>query len=171
MLDTIISVLIQKGFDGKEKSYESALLRDSLRERLAREVRLNLAMWDLPASKPRPQAFAAMVSRDAFDSVCMLNLPLRLILDASGLATDAKALLEAGPPSDSSDARFKLWAVGITNEIILVERIWHRLCVLKYRQNLDGSLGNLEYLMHLHRALELTLVPRPALQDSTSSPS
>lgn len=51
MLDTIIAVLIEKGLDGKAKSTESALLRDALRERLAREVRLKLALWSLMREK------------------------------------------------------------------------------------------------------------------------
>ena len=152
MLDAIIAVLIENGLDGKAKTTESALLRESLRERLAREVRLNLALWSLPASKPRPDAFATMVSRDAFDAVCTLNLPLRLILDADKLSDDARALLDNGSNGNPPDARFKQWTAGIRSEVILVERIWHRLRVLQYRQDLDGSLGNLEYLMHLHRA-------------------
>ncbi|KGE03822.1 hypothetical protein [Pseudohaliea rubra] len=164
MLDTIIAVLIEKGLDGKAKSSESALLRDTLRERSAREVRLNLALWKLPASKPRPHAFAAMVSSDAFDAVCTLNLPLRSILDVNELAAEAKDLLEAGPEGERLDTRFKQWAAGITNEVILVERIWHRLRVLQCRQDLDGSLGNLDHLMHLHRALEMRLTSHPATQ-------
>lgn len=70
MLDAIIAVLIEKGLDGKPKPAESALLRDTLPERLAREVKLNLTLWNLPASKPRPQSFAAMFSRDASDAYC-----------------------------------------------------------------------------------------------------
>lgn len=85
-----------------------------------------------------------MVSRDAFDAVCTLNLSLRLILLANRLAAEAKALLEAGPEGDRSDARVKQGPAGITNEMILVEPIWHRLRVLQYRQDLDGSLGNLD---------------------------
>lgn len=104
MLDAIIAVLIEKGLDGKTKSTESALLRESLRERLAREVRLNLALWNLPASKPRPEAFAAMVSRDAFDVVCTLNLPLRLILDADALSPEARELLDTGSDGNHPDA-------------------------------------------------------------------
>lgn len=56
MLDTIIATLIEKRLDGKANSTEGALLRDALREHLARNVRINLALWNLPASKPRPQS-------------------------------------------------------------------------------------------------------------------
>lgn len=148
----IISVLIEKGIDGWEKSKEAELLRDSLRERLSREVRFNLAIWNLPATKPQPEAFAAMMSSEAFNAVCTLNLPLRLILDPNSLDAKAKQIMDEHP-----DGNFKNWTDGISNEVTLVERIWHRLKVLQYRQDLDGSLGNLEYLMHLHRVLHATL--------------
>lgn len=159
MFDAIIAALIEKGIDVKNKTQESELLRTAVRERLGREVRLNLAMWNLPAARPRPKVFAAMVSMEAIEAVCMLNLPLRIVLDEESLSITARKFLDTGGEGDSSDGNFRRWAAGITSEVILVERIWHRLRVLKFRQVLDGSLGNLAYLMHLHRAMEITLQP------------
>lgn len=159
MLDSVISLLLEKSLDGRAKSAESSMLREALRERLAREVRLNLAMWDLPATKPQPEIFASLVCIEAFDAICTLNLPLRLILNQDGLSISARRYIEAEAAKEKSDSRFKQWTADINNEVVLVERIWHRLRVLRYRQNLNGSFGNLEYLMHLHRALLLTLQP------------
>lgn len=86
----------------------------------------------------------------------------------SGLAALANSLLETGHHGERPDARFKQWATGVTNEVILVERSWYRARVLRHRQYVDGRLGDPDYLMHSHRALKLMLALHDALEEATS---
>ena len=157
MIDNIIAILIEKGWDTKTRSAQSRLLRDALRERLAREVRLNLAVWDLCKGKSSQKDIADLLSMEALGSLCSLNLPLRVILDDVSLPLKAKALLKGENRKALIDARFKRWSASIVSEVDLVERSWHRMHVLKSRKNVDGEVGNLDYLFHLLRALEIAL--------------
>ena len=94
---------------------------------------------------------------DALGSLCSLNLPLKVVLDEARLAPKVKALLQGENRNASIDARFKRWSASIETEVDLVERIWHRMHVLKSRRKVGGEVGNLDYLFHLVRALDASL--------------
>ncbi|MBK1617446.1 MULTISPECIES: hypothetical protein [Chromatiaceae] len=68
------------------------------------------------------------------------------------LAAQAKALLEAGPKSERPDARFTLWAAGITNDgdpcrAALAPAARAAVLVAKSIGHCDVKLGPLTYLV------------------------
>jgi hypothetical protein len=158
MLEAIVINLIDKisgkTWDQIASSNQTRLLREVVHERILRELRLNIAVWQLFREKAEPGIVAKLISVAAFNEVSSLSVPLRLLFNTNSLSKSARDLLIDG---GKIDGRYKKWSAGIDNEIDLIERIWHRLRVLEARQQLKGSLGNMEYLMHLHRVLVMAL--------------
>ncbi|MDD2546294.1 MAG: hypothetical protein PHI55_08435 [Burkholderiaceae bacterium] len=150
--------LISLGLEKWGTAKEARLLRAAIRDRLHREVKLNLEVWKLYDKAEQPAIdLADLVSVAAFNEVCSLNLPLWAVLaDRPALSPTVQGHLQQTGNAQRNGNYVRLTA-DIATEIDLIERIWHRLRVLKARHSLDGSLGDCAYLMHLHAALDLHL--------------
>lgn len=158
----LLGTLFSKGIQHWSASKEASLLKAALRDRLHREVRLNLEVWKLFESskdKPEPSKLADLLSMDAFREVCTLNLPLSELMADEDLPEKAQQLLQQ-KGVDKPNKNYTNWARDIRTEVDLIERIWHRLHVLKVRQQLGGALGDGAYLIHLHRVLAMSLQTR-----------
>lgn len=156
LLSGIVSTIASLGAEQWRRSSEVGFLRDALRERLHREVRLNLELYEILSEEEQLPRFDELMSADAFLEVCSLNLPLSRILGSDPLPTEVRdLLLQKGAATPNGN--FVNWSQNIQCEIELIERVWHRMRVLRIRGRIDGSLGNLEYLRHLLRALDASL--------------
>lgn len=159
LLSGLIGTIFSKGLDHWNGSREARLVKLALRDRLHREVRLNLEIWklfDQRKNKPTPEVLASLLSVKAFDEICTLNFPLSELLGAECLPSDVSRHLQLeGKPN--ANKKFKQRVKSITSEVDLIERIWHRLHILKARQQLSGSLGDIDYLKHLLVGLDIAL--------------
>lgn len=158
----VFSNLISKGLETWSEAKETELLRAAIRSRLHREVKLNLEIWKLVRKEAENVVLADLVSSDAFSEICSLNLPLDALLGRDPLPLEVFQLLQQYQ-NTSANQNYINWAKEIQTEIDLIERIWHRLRVLKVRKELNGSMGDTGYLFHLHAALEICLRLRMAV--------
>jgi len=157
MLEALATNLVVSCFDKTwsqiSKTQEASLVRCAARDRLQRELRLNLEVWKLTRRSASSEQLAELLSMDAFDEVMSLSAPLKVLFLKNALSAKAIEYLLR----DNIDKRFKKWSANINNEVELVERTWYRLRVLKVRRKINGSVGSLAYLMHLHEALDIAL--------------
>ena len=155
-LSGIVSTIASLSAERWARSTEVRFLRDALRERLHREVRLNLELYEILSDEGQLPRFDELMYADAFREVSLLNLPLSRILGSDPLPTEVRDLL-LQKAAVTPHGNFVNWSQNIHSEIDLIERVWHRMRVLRIRARIDGSLGNLEYLHHLLRALDGSL--------------
>lgn len=154
----VTTKLVGLGLEKWGSAKEARLLRAAIRDRLHRDVKLNLEVWKLYEKSEDPAtALADLISVTAFNEVCSLNLPLWAVLsDMPALSRNVQDHMQQNNVAHPN-GNYSRWTADIHTEIDLIERIWHRLRVLKARCSLDGSLGDCAYLMHLHTALDLHL--------------
>ena len=159
VLSGLVPTLFAKGLERWSSTKEAEWFKAAIRNRLLREVRLNLEIWklfDRPKEIPDPSKLAELLSIQAFNEVCTLSLPLSELMGSEPLGADVLRYLrmEEHPNPNKS---YQNWVKTIETEVDLIERIWHRLHVLKARHQLGGELGDNAYLMHLLRGLDMSL--------------
>lgn len=162
LLSGLIGTIFSKGLDYWNGSREARLVKLALRDRLHREVRLNLEIWklfDQRKNKPTPEFLASLLSIKAFDEVCTLNFPLSELLGTERLSPNVCRHLQLEGKTNANK-RVRQRVKSISTEVDLIERIWHRLHILKERQQLGGSLGDNDYLKHLLVCLDISLNER-----------
>lgn len=151
---SLLSSLITKTWDQLADTHQFRQLREAARERLLRDTALNVEVWNICADVPDKQMVVDAFNINAFNEMAGQDVPLRLFLRAKDLPQAAINYLRN---TETPDARYRVWTAEIHTEVELFERLWHRLRVLKVRSTVLGTHGNLDYLMHLHRALALSL--------------
>ena len=159
MLENLVMLALQKGWDSLEKGSEAKKLRLAIRSRLARETRFNLEVFKGLDDPDKLSLVAAACSIEAIDEICSLNIPISLFFDGEELP---EGVIEYLRGESVSNGNFKKWTADIHNEVELVERVWHRLRILKVRYTQQVALGDLDYGRHLLQALLQSLTENKA---------
>lgn len=154
MIERLLMFSLEKGWGALEKGANTKKLRQAVRARLARETRFNLELWQLSHKKMGKSLFAEGCRLDAIEEVCSLSVPISLFFDDNGLNKDAASLLVGDTVTNEN---YKKWAAEISNEVDLIERVWHRLQLLKIRHAQAVPLGDVRYACHLLRGLDKSL--------------
>lgn len=148
--------ILSQGWSELQKRVEFKRFREAVVDRLGRELRLNLELWDLSQGRlGKDVDWSRLITSNAFDELFRLPVPLRLVLnDHKSLSDVAVKYLQGG---SLRDTRYATWAKNITTEVDLAERIWHRMRALTVRQELGWLPGSAEYLVFLQRAMLMHL--------------
>ena len=145
IIDKIVEAVIELGYEGYKTSKETKLLRLIVKENIKRELNSNLALLDEVSKVDRTTPIKAdeikriLISEltfDEFETYCKLHLPLSLLLPS---VLDHK----------NTPKKYKSRIIDIEYESDLVERIYHRLQILKVRANKDLELGDIKYIRAL----------------------
>jgi hypothetical protein len=137
-----------QGIEAFFEKQEGRNLRDMLRERLLREMRFNselLSHRGLESIQKVDQLDAR-----ALEFVFSQPLPLKALFPRL-LSEDDKTKI-AG-----SSQRAKQRINGLLGEADLIERVWLRMSIAKFRARNGLPLGDVDYLSHLIIGLRLSL--------------
>ena len=149
-----IATLIAEFYKDDSKS---KLFRAAIRDRLRREVRFNLEVFELLNEKKFPvESILAAMEFSAISELFHLPIPVQKILNSHGLHDSAKAVLEQ-QYAIKQNKKHIAWAKTINNECELLERIWQRIAVLRVRTTKEVGQGDVPYLLRLMHAFEATL--------------
>jgi hypothetical protein len=158
-LDKMAEIFLNTGIDQLIKNKEFNRLREAINEKIEREIRFNQELLKEIVRRKTPDNLA-LVSRmtealqtTAFDSIIESSIPLGAIFDNKDICEDAWKDFWDNYPYPSLN--FFNWAKGISNETLLIERIYHRIKIIKVFSNLEISKGHqsLKYVMFLISAM------------------
>jgi hypothetical protein len=161
ILESVVGQFIGKGVEYLKGSIEFKRSKDAINERIARELRFNdeLLKAILKHKKgEKPELISHLtesLQTKAFDAISDSSIPLTLFFAESDIRQeDWKSIQEKFPyPS----AIYFKWASTIGDSTELIERIYHRMKIIKLFSALDISKNqqSIKYVLFLIRAYQL----------------
>jgi hypothetical protein len=148
MVTDVLRGMIQHGTKSHENSKEIEALRTVLRERLLREMRYNAEL--LKEQKLDENVRVLNVETDTLEFAVTQGVPLQMLLNRS---ISDSVLQKAAGGSDKHLADL----LALNSEDKLIERLMHRVKVVKIRAKYGISLGDVSYLRKLVFAAQLAL--------------
>lgn len=148
MVTDVLRGMIQHGTKASTDNKELEALRTVLRERLHRDMRYNAELL-----KEQQLDIAVRVlnlERDTLEFVVTQGIPLQTLLNRP---VSESVLRKAAGGSDKHLADL----LALKSEADLIERLLHRMKLVKIRAQYDIRLGDLSYLRKLVFAAQLTL--------------
>ena len=152
MLDMFLSptlkLLFDYGFERFKSRKQVKTIRKVLSERLLREIKLNLEIFsDL---KDEEEIAIKAIDTSIIEAIFSQPIPLGLLFD------------NRIPDGDREDAcqenqNYRNWMQTILTEADLIERVWHRLAIAKFRQSNNISKGDIKYLKQLLLLMKVCL--------------
>jgi hypothetical protein len=142
---------IKLGVDEVRKRADFKNLRLVLRERLHREVRLNVEIAE-ELGIERPKAVLSLRTA-AIEQLFDQPFPLRVLFDEE-FSLAARELIVG---KDRQNKTYERRIEGIKTEGDLIERLWIRVAVARLRAENGKSLGDVRYIERLFKGLEASL--------------
>ena len=148
LVTEVLRSIVQHGADSHADSKELRMLRSVVRERLRRDMRYNA---ELLSEQKLDHNFRVLnLATDALDFVASQGVPLEIILNRS---TSEKVLRSAA----GDNAKHISHLLRLTTEAELIERLIHRIRIVRLRAQCDVGLGDAAYLRKLIVAAHLSL--------------
>jgi hypothetical protein len=161
ILESVVGQFIGKGVEYLKGSIEFNRSKDAINERIARELRFNdeLLKAILKHKKEKEPELISHLTESlqttAFDAISDSSIPLTLFFAESDIRQeDWKSIQEKFPyPS----AIYSKWASTIGDPTMLIERIYHRMKIIKLFSTLDISKNqqSIKYVLFLIRAYQI----------------
>lgn len=151
-LEKLLCELVEVGQEKFRARSDVKNLRQLIRQRLLRELRLNDELLSYRTIDDAVRLKA--IETSALSAVMHQSIPLEMFFDK----TLSEATLQRLAKGDGRQVRR---VAGIKTEKDLLERWWHRVSLAKIRLELAGKTGDLAYLRRLCFCLRLALEEAP----------
>lgn len=147
LANAAVTQVLKLGLDKWQTSKELRVLRQLLRERLAREMRFNVE-WHHIAPLNQQQiieCYDTSTTQELFRQPLPLSMLFPKELDQN---------IIDNMPSNILGLNHKNWIRPLTNEAELIERFWHRYSVTMFKIRKKLGHGDLKYVMGLASLLQ-----------------
>lgn len=157
LLSRAVNLFISDGIRAFEKDRAANCLRESMAERINREIRFNYELLGVRKKKvltdsTKIKTIIDSTTTSAFDAINDTGIPMTLISDKKITENDWQSMHNKYKVHNKSYSR---WTKNITSTSMLLERIYHRLKIVKILNSLDivkneASIAYLSYLMRAY---------------------
>lgn len=166
MIAEMAKELLSAGWEELRERKQFKRLQAAVHDRIRREIRFNLAMVDeaikikSDSEGQKRVALICSMSSKGFDEISSGGIPLTLLFGPDGL--DARVWPEANnkPFTAAEIKKYKTRIRSINTRHGLVERLYHRITVIKAIAGHGVVKGDIKYLRFLLRASEKALTDK-----------
>jgi hypothetical protein len=156
LIGNALGIIVDKGMDHFMKSSELNLLKDAIAEKIRREMRFNnellgaIIEYQKKNDLEKVSRIIKVIDTSGFDSLDNSSIPLKAIF------RDSKIEWEIIYRDFKHGKGYRTWVKNIDNVPLLVERIYHRLKIIKAFENIGLLKGqsSLRYVIFLIRAYQ-----------------
>lgn len=155
ILEHLVEMFIDKGIALIKDNHEFNRLKDAINARIARELRFNselletIIRYKKLKNEKLISTLTGSLQTTAFDSINDSSIPLTLFSGESEIKPKDWSSIREKFPYPSSN--FVKWSVTINNPTDLIERIYHRIKIIKLFASIDISKNqqSIKYVLFL----------------------